>query len=119
MRVELGARSDTEPREHCDIEPDIARAIPAAVDSGRVTVRVVSAKRTFIEKAMLLHEQVCPKTPRSPRPRLSRHYYDLYCLIRAGIADEAWSPKGYSPVSSSIQRSIFRSRYATSTATTA
>jgi hypothetical protein len=94
VRVELGARSDTEPLERCEIEPDIARVFPAAVGSGRFTVRVVSPKRTFIEKAMLLHEQACRKTPKPPRARLSRHYYDVYCLIGAGIADAALATEG-------------------------
>jgi hypothetical protein len=94
VRVELGARSDTEPLEYCEIEPDIARVFPAAVGPGRFTVRVVSPKRTFIEKAMLLHEQACRKTPKPPRARLSRHYYDVYCLIGAGIADAALTTEG-------------------------
>jgi hypothetical protein len=89
-----GARSDTEPLERCEIEPDIASVFPAAVGSGLFTVRVVSPKRTFIKKAMLLHEQACRKTPKPPRARLSRHYYDIYCLIGAGIADAALATEG-------------------------
>ena len=57
-------------------------------------MRVVSPKRTFIKKAMLLHEQACRKTPKPPRARLSRHYYDIYCLIGAGIADAALATEG-------------------------
>jgi hypothetical protein len=94
VRIELGARSDTEPLEYREIEPDIAKVFPGVVGSGRFTVRVVSPKRTFIEKAMLLHEQACRKTPKPPRARLSRHYYDIYCLIGAGIADAALATEG-------------------------
>jgi hypothetical protein len=94
VRIELGARSDTEPLEQREIQPDIAKIFPDAVGPSRFAVRVVSPKRTFIEKAMLLHEQACRKAPKPPRARLSRHYYDLYCLIRAGIADAALTTEG-------------------------
>lgn len=36
---------------------------------------------------MLLHEETYRED--QPASRLSRHYYDLWCLIRAGIADQA------------------------------
>lgn len=89
VRIELGARSDTEPLDNPEIEPDVAKVFPDAVGPSRFRIRAVSPKRTFVEKAMLLHEHACRATPRPPGPRLSRHYYDLYRLIEAGVAIEA------------------------------
>ena len=36
---------------------------------------------------MLLHEETYREG--QPAPRLSRHYYDLWCLIQAGVAADA------------------------------
>lgn len=94
VRIELGARSDTEPLETPEIEPDLAKVFPDVTGPGRFTVRAVSPKRTFVEKALLLHEEACRKTPRPPKDRLSRHYYDLSCLITAGIAKQAMDEGG-------------------------
>jgi hypothetical protein len=49
----------------------------------------VAARRTFWEKAMLLHEETFRPPDRPRKARLSRHYYDLWCLIRKGIAAQA------------------------------
>lgn len=89
VRVELGARSDTEPVEVIGISPDLSEVFPDALVPSQFAVRVVSPRRTFLEKVMLLHEQACRRTPRPPARRLSRHYYDVFCLIQAGIAADA------------------------------
>jgi hypothetical protein len=94
VRIELGARSDTEPLEAPEIEPDLATVFPDVTGPSRFTVRAVSPKRTFLEKALLLHEEACRKTPRRPKDRLSRHYYDLSRLITAGIAKQAIDEAG-------------------------
>jgi hypothetical protein len=38
---------------------------------------------------MLLHEENILGGTKGPRVRLARHYYDLWCLIRAGVAARA------------------------------
>ena len=43
---------------------------------------------------MLLHEETYRTGDHGPKLRLSRHYYDLWCLIRAGIGDKAISDAG-------------------------
>ncbi|MBU4372750.1 MAG: nucleotidyl transferase AbiEii/AbiGii toxin family protein [Proteobacteria bacterium] len=52
-------------------------------------LKTVAAERTFWEKAMLLHEEGFRPADKPRRVRLSRHYYDLWCLIRKGIAAQA------------------------------
>jgi predicted nucleotidyltransferase component of viral defense system len=89
VRIELGARSDTEPRGMPGIEPYVIQAMKEMFESCQFAVPTVLPKRTFWEKAMLLHEETYRAATSLPKPRLARHYYDLYRLIQAGIADEA------------------------------
>ncbi len=46
-------------------------------------------ERTFWEKAMLLHEETFRPLEKKRQARMARHYYDLYCLIKAGIGRKA------------------------------
>lgn len=86
VKIELGARSDVDPAESIVISPYINEGYPELFAES-FEVRAVSPKRTFWEKAMLLHEE----SYRGGKNKrfLARHYYDLYCLMQAGIADEA------------------------------
>lgn len=87
VKIELGARSDIDPSETPEIRPYLAEAVPEALGHSAFNVRALSPKRTFWEKAMLLHEETY--RAEGPRARLARHYYDLWCLIRAGVAAAA------------------------------
>jgi len=86
VKIEMGARSDVDPSESIMISPYINEGFPELFTES-FEVRAVSPKRTFWEKAMLLHEESY-RAGKSKR-FLARHYYDLYCLIQAGIAEEA------------------------------
>lgn len=85
VRIEPGARSDTAPTERRSIEAFLTVILKAE----SLEVLCVHPKRTFWEKAMLLHEELCREGDRPPKARLARHYYDLARLIDAGIGDEA------------------------------
>jgi len=89
VKVELGARSASEPSVRPAIRPYLAEAFPEEFPDSEIPVRTLAPERTFWEKAMLLHEETYCAGPNGPRPRLSRHYYDLWCLIGAGVADRA------------------------------
>ncbi len=90
VKIEMGARSDTEPIETIKITPYINDAFPNLLPDSAVEVRAVLPKRTFWEKAMLLHEETFrPGGRGAQKEYLARHYYDLYRLIQAGIADSA------------------------------
>ena len=90
VKIEMGARSDTEPSEIADIESVIGEMFPGMLSDGRIPVRAVRPERTFWEKAMLLHEETFRTNERSPRKKyMARHYYDLFQLIRRGVADRA------------------------------
>jgi hypothetical protein len=52
-------------------------------------VRVIKAKRTFWEKATILHHEARrPETSMVPE-RYSRHYYDIHMMARSPVKDEA------------------------------
>lgn len=89
VKIELGARSDAEPFETMPIRPYLAESFPNDLGPSEFPVRTVVARRTFWEKAMLLHEELLRPPERKRNPRLSRHYYDLYCLIGGGEGAKA------------------------------
>lgn len=87
VKIELGARSDTEPSATPEITPYLADVYPDEVQGSRFSVRAVAPERTFWEKAALLHEETYREGSTAPKARLARHYYDLWCLITRGVAD--------------------------------
>ncbi len=89
VKIELGARSDTEPLATPTIRPYLAETLPGELGKSEFSLRALDPKRTFWEKASLLHEETYRVGATGPAARLARHYYDLWCLIRAGVADAA------------------------------
>jgi len=89
VKIELGARSDTEPCGTPTIEPHLKEAFPNLFGTGSFVIRTVEPIRTFWEKVMLLHEETFRKSNAGPKVRLARHYYDLWCLINKGVAEKA------------------------------
>ncbi len=89
VKIELGARSDTEPNQEIDIHPYIVDAFPDLLTQAHFSVRAVSPERTFWEKAMLLHEETFRPPEKKRQARMARHYYDLYRIIEAVIGQKA------------------------------
>ena len=98
VKIEMGARSQTEPAADAAIQSYVAEIIPGAVSEHTFPVRTVAARRTFWEKVMLLHEETYRPDPPAGasvrKPALARHYYDVFRLIEGGIADEAVADAG-------------------------
>ncbi len=94
VKIELGARSDIDPAEQPEIEPYLAQPFPDLLKPARFAVRAVAPRRTFWEKVMLLHEESYRPAGKKRAARLSRHYYDVYCLIKCGIAEQALADAG-------------------------
>jgi hypothetical protein len=67
----------------------VAEALPDACGDCAFTVRAVAPERTFWEKVALLHEEIHRTGGAAPKARLARHYYDVWALIQAGVADRA------------------------------
>lgn len=88
VKLEFGARGDPGPKAERGVVSFVAEEYPRLFDVPPVPVGALRPERTFLEKLMLLHEEVVRQPPRSLKARLARHYYDVYCLIRAGIGRE-------------------------------
>ena len=89
VKIELGARSDDWPREDKPIQPYVIEHFPVLDPAKPFPVRVLSAERTFWEKACLLHEETFRPADKPRKLRMARHYYDLWCLLRAGVGERA------------------------------
>ncbi len=89
VKIELGARSDDWPHEAKTIRPYVLEHFPALDADAACTVSVLAAERTFWEKACLLHEETFRPADKPRKIRMARHYYDLWCLLRAGVGESA------------------------------
>lgn len=89
VKIELGARSDDWPHEDRPIQPYLVERFPQIMPEGPIQVRVLAAERTFWEKACLLHEETFRPADKPRKLRMARHYYDLWCLLRAGVGERA------------------------------
>jgi hypothetical protein len=89
VKIELGARSDDWPHESKLIKAYVIEHIPAFEADAAFPVRVLAAERTFWEKACLLHEETFRPADKPRKLRMARHYYDLWCLLRAGVGERA------------------------------
>lgn len=87
--LELGTHAEFVPHDRFTIRSFVAEEFPNLVPEGDVEVMVLLAKRTFWEKATILHAQF-HRSPESPIPdRYSRHYYDVAMLAKGPIRAEA------------------------------
>lgn len=89
VKIELGARSDDWPQVEKLIQPYVLEHFPALDAGDSFPVRVLAAERTFWEKACLLHEETFRPADKPRKLRMARHYYDLWCLLRAGVGERA------------------------------
>jgi len=85
VKIELGARSEHWPISNHTIQSYVKVALREKVTEPEVLVKVLDAKRTFWEKATILHQYAhLPQNKKLPL-RISRHYYDFYCLLNSDI----------------------------------
>jgi hypothetical protein len=86
VKIEMGARADHWPSEIKTITPYAAEQFPNAFNEEICAVKVLSAERTFWEKATILHAEFHRPADKAIPERFSRHYCDCYELIRKGVA---------------------------------
>ena len=88
VKVEISCRSLREPFTPVAIRSIIADNYPDETFSDEYfTVNIVSPKRTFLEKAFLLHEAL--QKGRIHSERMTRHLYDLHKLMDTEFAQDA------------------------------
>lgn len=107
IKVELVAKADPWPSRPMPISSYVYQLFPGMIGDGTVHVNTMQAERTMLEKALLLHETLINR-PDGPRPRLSRHYYDLFKLYRAGVGELAMSDPELYPAIVAHRRSFYR-----------
>lgn len=92
VRIESGARSALDPHEDRVILPYVSQDVPGT-DLSVVGVTTIVPSRTFWDKVMILHglRQWYDKKNelRHGGQRVSRHYFDVYALLRSDQA-ERW-----------------------------
>lgn len=89
VRLEFGARSDHWPKQEGTVSPYAAEAFPNVFREPSCRVHVLSAERTFWEKATLLHAWYHTPSHKKFRDRQSRHYYDVVRLYEHGVGQRA------------------------------
>ena len=89
--LELGTHAEFVPHDNFTIRSFAAEEFPNVVGDGDVAVVALLAKRTFWEKATILHAEYY-RPPEKPLPdRYSRHYYDVAMMAQGPIRSEALS----------------------------
>ena len=80
--IEVGARSLKEPFEVKSIQSIVGKVFSGQPFSDTSqAIPVVLPKRTFLEKAFLLHEEFLKAKGPAKLERMSRHLYDLFMLM--------------------------------------
>jgi hypothetical protein len=87
--LELGTHAEFIPRDRFTIRSFVAEEFPGLMEEGEALVVALLAKRTFWEKATILHAEFYRPPERPQPPRYSRHYYDLSMLAHSPIKREA------------------------------
>jgi hypothetical protein len=90
VKIEVGGRSMTEPVVTVPIKTMVAEQFPATpfADTPFDVIAVVP-KRTFLEKAFLLHELFHKEAPSPAVGRMSRHLYDLEKMMDTQVETDA------------------------------
>jgi hypothetical protein len=87
--MELGTHAEFIPRGEFTIRPFAAEEFPHLFADSDVRVTALLAKRTFWEKATILHAEYHRSPGKHFPARYSRHYYDVAMLSQTPIKDEA------------------------------
>jgi hypothetical protein len=89
--LELGTHAEFVPHDLFTIRSFVVEEFPKLVADGEIEVLALLAKRTFWEKATILHAEY-HRPPEKPIPdRYSRHYYDVAMMAQGAIRAEALS----------------------------
>ncbi|MCF7946788.1 MAG: nucleotidyl transferase AbiEii/AbiGii toxin family protein [Spirochaetia bacterium] len=91
VRLEIGPLASWQPSREFKIASYAAELFPRLFGNGEISVRAIEGKRTFWEKATILHQEAHRPEGKLQPSRYSRHYYDLAMLARSEIRDQALS----------------------------
>jgi Nucleotidyl transferase AbiEii toxin, Type IV TA system len=88
VKIELGARSEHWPVNDHKIQSYIKMALKDKIAEPEVVVKALNAERTFWEKATILHQYANLPEDKALPARISRHYYDFFCLLNSNVKDQ-------------------------------
>lgn len=105
VKIEAGVRSKMEPFTTAVVQSLLNEFFPNKVYGEEpFELRVVEARKTFIEKIFLLHEELKkPDRSKIRTERMSRHYYDLERMMDTDVFEHALAD-------STLYESIIRHR---------
>jgi hypothetical protein len=90
VRIESGAKSALDPNELAIIRPYVTDDLPG-LDLAVPDVTTIKATRTFWDKVVIAHGlrrwYDRRGALRQEGQRISRHYYDLYCLAKSNVGE--------------------------------
>jgi len=89
IRLEIGPRALWCPNAEHTITPYAAEEFPHLFEMASCQVNVVTAERTFWEKATILHHEANRPQDSIQPQRYSRHYYDMARLTVSSVKDRA------------------------------
>lgn len=87
--IEIGVRGDIYPCEDKEVKSYIEAQFPTLLEENHTKIKTLSPVRTFWEKITLLHAENNRAETKLLGDRMSRHYYDVHKLIKAGVSDLA------------------------------
>ena len=87
--LEMGTHAEFVPRDRFTIRSFAGEEFPDLVADGDIGVVALLAKRTFWEKATILHAEYHRPPEKALPERYSRHYYDVAMLAEGPIRAEA------------------------------
>ena len=87
--LEIGPLASWLPSSTFEITPFVATKFPHLFKQPKCSVNAVVAKRTFWEKATILHQEANRGEEKKIPLRHSRHYYDLAQMALSSVKDEA------------------------------
>ncbi len=89
VTLELGTHAEPIPHGLFTIQPFVAERFPAQFRKPSCSVKAVVARRTFWEKATILHAEYHRPADKRMPPRYSRHYADVAMMARCAVKAEA------------------------------
>jgi hypothetical protein len=92
--LELGTHAEFVPHDRFTMRSFVAEEFPELIEQADVGVLALLAKRTFWEKATILHAEYHRPPEKPLPPRYSRHYYDVAQLAHNPTREEALADEG-------------------------
>ena len=89
--LEIGPLASWSPSDIFEISSYASQKFPDVFTKPLTTVNAIVAKRTFWEKATILHQEAHRVKEKAFLPRYSRHYYDMAMMAKSDIKDKALS----------------------------